>query len=146
LGMEVQERVAVQLAVGLFGRKRPQALPEGNSEPIVANRLQELTGSDAEMYQSLSKILFLAPKRINASLEDAVSQASAFEASGDKMRAELWYRIAGGIALYRADAGAVRKYFEKAASLAVYGKPEYKAIMTRAEDAVGVARKFYETM
>ncbi len=134
------------MAIGLFGKKK-DGVPSGeNHEPVVTNKLQEVTGNDPELYQSLSRLLFLDPKRINTSLEDVLVQASAFEASGDKMRAELWYRIAGGISLYRGDVGGVRKYFEKAVSLAVNPKPEYKILVTRAGDAVSVAQKFYEIM
>jgi len=110
------------------------------------NRLQELTGSDSEMYQSLARLLFLEPKRITTPLETVLSEASDFESKGDKMRAEVWYRIAGGIALYRRDVAAVRKYFDKASSLAGDSRPEYKIMSHRAEDAVGIAQKFYESM
>lgn len=92
----------------------------------------------------MSRLLFLDPKKITTSLEDAVKQATTFESAGNKTRAEVWYRIAGGIALYRGDAESVRKFFEKASSIAGNSKPEYKTAATRANDAVGIARKYYE--
>ena len=103
--------------LGLFGKKKNQPSPPGsppeNQEPLVLSRLQEITVGDAEMYQSLSRLLFLDPKKITTSLEDAVSQATSFDSSGSKTRAEVWYRIAGGIALYRGDSESVRKFSKK---------------------------------
>ena len=110
------------------------------------NRLQEIAGSDAEMYRSLSHTLFLEPKRITITLETVLSQATEFELKGDRIRAELWYRIAGGISLYRADVAGVRKYFDKAASIAGDSKPEYRVLASRPEDAVSLSGKFYANM
>ena len=134
--------------LGLFGRKKnqpsPSGNPTGNQEPMILSKLQEITATDAEMYQSLSRLLFLDPKKITTSLEDAVSQATNFDSMGNKTRAEVWYRIAGGIALYRGDPESVRKFFEKASSIAGDRRPEYKTIASRPLDAVNFARKFYE--
>lgn len=136
--------------IGLLGKKKNQTPDSGspteNQEPMVLSKLQEITANDTEMYQTLYRLLFLDPKKITTSLEDAVSQASTFESSGNKTRAEVWYRIAGGISLYRGDAEGVRKFFEKASSIAGDRRPEYKTIANRSQDAVNVARKFYESM
>ncbi|TMI48313.1 hypothetical protein E6H17_03935 [Candidatus Bathyarchaeota archaeon] len=136
--------------LGLFGKKKKQTPtagnPAGNPEPSVLNKLQEITGNDAEMYQSLSRLLFLDPKKITTSFEDAISQARTFESMGNKTRTEVWYRIAGGIALYRGDAENVRKFFEKASSIAGDSRPEYRTVASRSQDAVNLAGKFYETM
>lgn len=132
--------------MGLFGKKKTQTLANPNPEPVGLNRLQEITGNDEEMYRAMSRLLFLDPKRITMSLEDTVSQATSFEASGNKTRAEVWYRIAGGISLYRGDADGVRKFFEKASSIAGDSKPEYKTMAGRASDAVSMARKYYENL
>lgn len=136
--------------LGLFGKKKSQSSPAGNSpesqEPVVLSKLQEITAGDADMYQSLSRLLFLDPKKITTSLEDAISQATTFDSMGNKTRAEVWYRIAGGIALYRGDPESVRKFFEKASSIAGDRRPEYKTIASRSQDAVSLARKFYESI
>jgi hypothetical protein len=112
----------------------------------VLSRLQEITGNDIEMYRSMSRLLFMDPKKITTSLEEAVSQATTFEAAGSKTRAEVWYRIAGGIALYRGDAEGVRKFFEKAASISGNSKPEYTTAASRSQEAVSIARKYYEIL
>lgn len=110
----------------------------------MATRLQEIVGGDGELYQVMSRLLFLDPKKITTPLESAVSQAAAFESSGNKIRAEVWYRIAGGISLYRGDVEGVRKFFEKASSIAGDSRPEYRTILKRAAEAVSIAKKFYE--
>ena len=135
-----------QLTFGLFGKKKSQTQETMNPEPAVLSRLQELTGIDLEMYQSMSRLLFMDPKKITTSSEEAVSQAASFEATGDKIRAEIWYRIAGGIALYKGDAEAVRKFFEKATSISGVSKPEYKTVASRAQEAVSIAQKYYEIL
>jgi hypothetical protein len=135
--------------LGLFGKKKDQSSPGNspeNQEPMVLSKLQEITAGDADMYQSLSRLLFLDPKKITTSLEDAISQATTFDSMGSKTRAEVWYRIAGGIALYRGDSESVRKFFEKASSIAGDRRPEYKTIASRSQDAVNLARKFYESI
>lgn len=136
--------------LSLFGKKKDQPSHADNlqesQEPIVLSKLQEITAGDDEMYRSLSRLLFLDPKKITTSLEDAVSQASAFDSAGNRTRAEVWYRIAGGIALYRGDQDSVKKFFEKASSIAGDRRPEYKTIASRSQDAVNLARKFYESM
>jgi hypothetical protein len=136
--------------LGVFGKKKNQPSPAGNpsesQEPMVLSKLQEITATDAEMYRSLSRLLFLDPKKITTSLEDALNQATMFESTGSRTRAEVWYRIAGGIALYRGDPESVRKFFEKASSIAGDRRPEYKTIASRSQDAVNLARKFYESI
>ncbi len=93
----------------------------------------------------MSRLLFLDPKKITTSLEEALRQATELESSGSKLRAETWYRIAGGIALYKGDPDGVRKYFEKASSIAGDSRPEYSTIAKRSQEAVEVARKYYES-
>ncbi len=131
--------------LGLFGRKKPQASPTLNSDSEALSKLQEITGSDAELYQLMSKLLFLDPKKITTPLDEVLIQATQLESSGSRIRAEVSYRIAGGIALYKQDVDGVRKFFEKASSLAGDSRPEYGRIAKRAQDAVNVAKKYYET-
>ena len=135
-----------RLALGIFGKKKSSSATDPNPETPAPSRLQEITGTDSEMYQLLSRLLFLDPKKIMTSLEDAVSEASTFEKSGNRIRAEVWYRIAGGISLYRGDGDAVRTFFEKAASIAGTARPEFKIAAARSEEAVSLAKKYYESL
>ncbi len=134
------------MAFGLFGKKKDPTEAATNPEPSALTRLQEITGKDEEMYRSMSRLLFMDPKKITTSSEEAVSQATKFEANGNKIRAEIWYRIAGGIELYKGDIEAVRKFFEKANSISGGSKPEYKTIASRAQEAVSIAGKYYENL
>ena len=135
-----------QLTFGLFGKKKAQTQETMNTEPAVLSRLQEITGTDEEMYRSMSRLLFMDPKKITTSSQEAVSQAVNFETSGNKIRAETWYRIAGGIALYKGDPEGVRKFFEKAASISGGSKPEYETVASRAQEAVSIAGRYYENL
>ncbi len=132
------------MMLGLFGRKKTEA-PTVNPESEALSKLQEITGSDTELYQLMSKLLFLDPKKITAPLDEVLNQAAQLESSGSRIRAEVSYRIAGGIALYKQDIDGVRKFFEKASSIAGDSRPEYGNIAKRAQDAVNVAKKYYET-
>jgi hypothetical protein len=77
-------------------------------------------------------------------LDRVLSEAQENEAQGNKLRAEVAYRIAGGISLYKGDMDGVSKYFSKAASFAGDSHPEYQAILKKSTEAVAVARKYYE--
>ncbi len=132
------------MKLGLRKTKQKNPGPETGAESIVANRLKELCGGDADLYGALSRLMFLDPKKIITNLDVIVSDAQNFEAKGDKLRAEVGYRIAGGISLSRGDENGVKTYFEKAAAFAGDSHPEYGIILKRSGEAVSVARKYYD--
>jgi hypothetical protein len=127
-----------------FGKPKQKDLAETSAESVVANRLKELCGGDGDFYGAMSRLMFLDPKKITTPLDRVLGDAQGFEAQGDRLRAEVAYRIAGGISLYKADLDGVKKYFEKAASFAGDSHPEYQVLLKRSSDAVNVARKYYE--
>lgn len=92
----------------------------------------------------MARLMFLDPKRITAPLDRVLAEAQESEAQGNKLRAEVGYRIAGGIALYRGQVADVQKYFEKAASFAGDSRPEYQIILKHRDEAINVARKYYD--
>jgi len=130
--------------VFLFGRKKTAASPV-SVEVSVASRLQELCGGNEELYRALSSLMFLDPKKILTSFDNILKEAREFEERGNSLRAEVSYRVAGGISLYKGDVEAVKTYFSKAASVAGNSHPEYKTIARLAVEATSVARKYYET-
>jgi hypothetical protein len=132
------------LKLGFGKPKQKDSSIEGNAGSVVANRLKELCGDDADLYGAMSRLMFLDPKKITRPLERVVSEAQDYEAQGNKMRAQVDYRIAGGISLFRGDADGVTKFFSKAASLAIDSHPEYQVILKRSTEAVSIARKYYE--
>lgn len=111
---------------------------------MAANRLKDLCAGDADLYGALSRLMFLDPKKITTSIDQVASDGQTFEKQGDKLRAEVNYRIAGGIALSRGDLNGVRTYFEKAASLAGDSKQEYQIVLKQSDNAVSIARRFYD--
>lgn len=128
-----------------LGKAKPQnPSPNSNNEPIFTTRLRELCGGDNELYAAMSRLMFLDPKKILTPLERVLDEAQENEAQGNKLRAEVAYRIAGGISLYRGDLGGVNKYFAKAASFAGDSHPEYGFILKRSSEAVSIAQKYYE--
>jgi hypothetical protein len=132
------------LKLGFGKTKQKDPSLEINAQSVVANRLKELCGGDGDLYKAMSHLMFLDPKKITTPLDRVLTEAQGFEAQGNKLRAEIGYRIAGGISLYKGDLDGVRKYFEKAASFAGDSHPEYQTILKRSDEAVNIARKYYD--
>ena len=132
----------------LFGRskkKTPDASAATVVEVSVSSQLKELCGGDNELYVALSHLLLLDPKKIQIPIEIFLDEARDFEAKGNSLRAEVAYRVAGGVSLYKGDIDGVRTYFSKAGSFSGDSRPEYRVIAKRADEAVSIAKKFYET-
>jgi hypothetical protein len=130
----------------MFGReKKKTAAPQPN-EPVVTvgGRLRDMCGSDEEMYTALSRLLFLDPKKIVSPIATVLSEAQDYEIKGNRLRAEVGYRVAGSMSLWKGDAEGVRNYFTKASVFAGEERPEYRALTKRSDEAVAIARKYYE--
>jgi len=130
----------------MFGReKKKTAAPQPNMPMVpVGGRLRDLCGSDEEMYTALSRLLFLDPKKIVSPMETVLSEAQDYEMKGNRLRAEVGYRVAGGMSLWKGDAEGVRKYFTKASMFSGEVRPEYRALAKRSDEVVAIARKYYE--
>ena len=132
----------------MFGRdkKKPvEAQQTGTPAVPMGGHLRELCGPDEEMYTALSRLLFLDPKKIVYSLETILTDAQEYEIKGNRLKAEVGYRIAGSLSLWKGDPQGVRNYFTRASMFAGEARPEYRALTKRSDEAVAVARKFYET-
>jgi hypothetical protein len=128
-----------------FGKaKQKDPAPGATAETLTTSRLKELCGGDDDLFSAMSRLMFLDPKKIMIPLERVLSETQEYESQGNKLRAEVGYRIAGGISLYNGDLDGVNKYFSKAASFASNSHPEYQIILKRSNEAVAVARKYYE--
>src|SRR5713101_1173399 len=113
-----------------FGKPKPKDPPTGaKSDSITANRLRELCGDDIDLYGAMSRLMFLDPKKIALPLEGVLKDAQEYEMQGNRLRAEVEYRIAGGISLTKGDPDGANKYFSTAASLAGDTHPEYQTIL-----------------
>lgn len=127
------------------GRKKPEDPPEANApEALAPSRLKELCGPNFEMYTAMSRLLLLDPGKITSPLDNVLLEAQDYESKGNKLKAEVQYRIAGGLSLWKGDSDGVRRYFTKASTLTGTAHPEYTLIAQRADEAVSIARKFYE--
>jgi len=128
-----------------FGKPKQKEQSEGTTpESIITNRLKELCGDDTDLYLAMSHLMFLDPKKIMVPLDGVLKDAQDYEAQGNKLRAEVGYRIAGGISFAKGDLDGVNKYFSKAAALAGNSHPEYQTILKRSSQAVAIAKQFYE--
>src|SRR5215831_11897950 len=131
----------------MFGREKKKPADAAPIQPVVSvgGRLREMCGSDEEMFTTLSRLLLLDPKKIVASIETILTDAQDCETKGNRIKAEVGYRVAGSLSLWKGDSDGVRKYFAKASSFAGEARPEYRAVTKRSEEAVAIARKYYET-
>jgi len=131
----------------MLRRKQHNSAPGsalGNTpEAVMASRLMDLTGGNTELYQALARLLILDPKKINIPLETFLIEAQDFETQGNKLRAEVAYRVAGALSLFQGDTEGVRKYFSKALTIAGNSRGEYKMLMDHLDDAVAVAKRYY---
>lgn len=132
------------MKLGLGKPKQKDPSTSANPESVSANRLRELCGGDGDLYGAMSHLMFLDPKRIMTPIDAVLKEAQDYEAQGNKLRAEVGYRIAGGISLSKGDLDGVNRYFSKAASFAGDSHPEYLIILKRSSEAVDIARKYYE--
>jgi hypothetical protein len=131
------------LKLGLRKPKQNEQSEVTTTESVASNRLRELCGNDAELYTTMSRLMFLDPKKIITPLDKTLKEAQDYEAQGNKLRAEIGYRIAGGISLSKGDLDGVNTYFSKAASIAGDSHPEYQIILKKSREAVAVAGKYY---
>jgi len=122
----------------LFKRKKTETVAEETMEKSLSP-LQTICGNDGELYQALSEVMFLNPTRIKISMDEAVKKAEEFEKQGNKLRAKIYYRIAGGLAIYKGDVTRVKRYFGKAQKLT----GEKYTILKNPEKAVAKAQEYY---
>jgi hypothetical protein len=128
------------------GKKKPPDTPPSASPEISGpSRLRELCGPNDEMYSALSRLLLLDPSKIFSPMDSILAEAQDNESKGNKLKAEVGYRVAGSLSLWKGDTDGVRKYFAKASTLASAGHSEYSFLGQRADEAIGIARRFYET-
>ncbi len=130
----------------MLRRKQHNSVPVslGNTpEAVMASKLTELCAGDIELCQALARLMILDPKKINIPLETFLTEAQDFEAQGNRLRAEVAYRVAGALSLFQGDTEGVRKYFGKALMIAGNSRGEYKTLVDHLDDAVSIAKKYY---
>jgi len=119
--------------------RKKEEKPVIEEEKPVKSELEEFCGNDQEVYKALFDTMFLDPRKIGTSLEEAVKKASVLEKDGDKLRAAVWYQIAGGLAIYENNVEKVKEYFGKCSELT--GKKYL--ILDIPDKAVKKAQEYY---
>lgn len=123
-----------------FWKKKEEKIEEKPKEEVKITELEEICGGDKEIYEALYQTMFLDPRKIGTSIKEAYENAKKFEESKDLTRAAVWYKIAGGLAIYQGDVKKVKEYFEKCEELLGISFP----ILENPEKAISKAKEYYQ--
>jgi hypothetical protein len=103
--------------------------------------LEEVCGDDKEVYEALFETMYLDPRKIKVTIDQALDKAKEFEKDKNIHRARVMYDIAGGLAIYEGSAAKVKQFFGKSAKL----NPDYPyPILSVTERAIARAKEFYD--
>ena len=133
--------------MGFFDRFRKKKVEAEEETAEQKERIEEMTDlekicmGDREVYEALSRTMFLDPRNIEVSMKDSEKKADEFEKKGDKLRARTWYETAGRLAIYEGDVKRVKEYFSKCAELS--SERDYP-ILKNPEEAVSKAQEYYK--
>jgi hypothetical protein len=101
--------------------------------------LEQICGNDRETYEALS-VMFLDPRKIDVSMEQAVDNAKKAEKEKDVASARMWYHVAGGLAIYENNTEKVVEYFGDAERIT----GEKYLILTVPDKTVAKAQEYYK--
>jgi hypothetical protein len=130
-----------RLTLGLLDKLRRKKKGKAEVEPTKMTDLEQLCGDDKETYEFLFNTMFLDPRKITVSMKEAAENAKKFEKEKDFTRAAVWYKIAGGLAIYEGNVGKVIEYFSKCEKL--LPGTSY-SILKNPERAVAKAQEYYK--
>jgi len=121
----------------IFGKKAEKK--EERASTKIVDELDEICRGEPELIEALEDVMFLNPSKIEIKLEEAISKAKKMERNQDRLRAAIWYKIAGGLAIYEGNVSKVKECFSK------YSKLTGKSlrILKVPEKAVKAAQKYY---
>lgn len=123
-------------------RKKPKPTTQVESaKPRQKTELEMLCGDDEETYKALADTMFLAPQKVETTMDEAADKARKAQKEGDVVGAAIWYKIAGGLAIYEGNVKKVVEYFSEYEKLV----PGKKCLLLKdPEKAVAKAREYYE--
>jgi hypothetical protein len=101
--------------------------------------LAQICGSDLETYHALA-YMFLDPRKIDVSTKQAADKAKKAEKEKDFPSAQMWYEVAGGLAIYEGDTKEVVEYFGGAERVT----GEKYLIVNNPDKAVAKAQEYYK--
>ncbi|HML03168.1 MAG TPA: hypothetical protein VK487_07325 [Candidatus Bathyarchaeia archaeon] len=116
-------------------------LAEKSTERSKLSDLEEICGDDKEVYEALLETMYLDPRKIKITIDQALDKAKDFEKEKNAHRARVMYDIAGGLAIYEGNAVKVKQFFSKSSKL----NPDYPyPILNVTERAITRAKEFYD--
>jgi len=118
-----------------------KTIKEEKTAKKALSELELLCSDDPEVYEALKEVMFLDPRKIEYSLEEALKKAKEAEKSKDTISAYFWYKVAGGLAIYEGDVEKVKQCFGK---LAKISPNLHLKILEIPEKAVKKAKEYYE--
>ena len=124
-----------------FRKKKKEKEKADVESTQVMTELEKLCGDDRETYEALLNTMFLDPRKIDASMKEAVKNAKKFEKAKDSLRAKIWYKIAGGLAIYEGNVKKVTEFFSKCEKISPGTK---YLILKNPETAVVKAQEYYK--
>ena len=114
---------------------------EKSTEKLKLSDLEEICGDDKEVYEALLETMYLDPRKIKITIDQALEKAKDFEREKNVHRARVMYDIAGGLAIYEGNSVRVKQFFGKSSKL----NPDYPyPILNVTERAISRAKEFYE--
>jgi len=124
----------------LFKRKENKQVVEKTEGGTELTDFEKFFNDTPEISEALKETMFLDPRKIDISIKDVVSKAKEMEKAKNPLRAAMWYRIAGGLAIYEGDSSKVLEYFGKYAKLT----GRQLKILQIADEAVKKAQEYYK--
>jgi hypothetical protein len=125
--------------LGILDRFRKK--PKKTVEPVKPlTELQKLCEDDKETYEALMNTMFLDPRKVGMSMKEAAENAKKAEKEKDFVKASVWYRTAGGLAIYEGDVKKVVEFFSEVEKIS---GTKY-LILKHPEKAVAIAQQYYK--
>ncbi|MGQ9624598.1 MAG: hypothetical protein ACUVT9_04425 [Candidatus Bathycorpusculaceae bacterium] len=124
----------------IFRKKKEKEEKEIEPEKTMTE-LEQICGDDKEIYEALIDTMFLDPTKMGTTMKEAAEKAKEFLKGKDLIKARLWFRIAGGLAIYEGNVKKVAEYFSECQKIS----PDEKClILKNPEKAVAKAQEYYQ--
>jgi len=131
-------KIKLKILDKLLRKKKEEKIEEVKE---IITDLEKLCGDDKEVYEALFNTMYLDPRKIGTSMEEAEKKAKEFEKSGDLVRARIQYQIAGGLAIYEGNVKKVVNFFSECQKISP--NTSY-SILKNPEKAVAKAQEYYQ--
>lgn len=126
-----------------FRRKKEEVKEVKEKPKEEKTPLEILCNREPEVYEALKDTMFLDPRKIGTSLKEAIIKAKEFKKSKDITRAMMWYKTAGGLAIFEGNITKVKECFGKCTKL----DPKFNPKILEPEitkKALEKAKEYYE--